>query len=431
MLILFGLVCVFTLFFFSKRSSKYRYDTTVKTTPDSRRADYSKRIHYLPEYAKETRTTNIGSILVDNYIVANKNVQNIVRKRSIRIFGITLADEGIRIFVLQFITMLYLVFQIQQGRLGVSSFVALFLATMQLSFELFNFVNCFNGFYKLSLYTDDLIYILNYESTIESESSEKQNITQQIQSINIENVSFSYNEKDFVLDDINMKLSKGDRIALVGHNGAGKTTLIKLLLHLYDPNSGNIIIDNINLKNINTASYRNIIGVVYQDYRYYALTIAENVLLKKVESENDRKRVIEALKKSQLYDDVKLLPNGIDTIITKEFDENGVILSGGQSQKLALARVFSHTDKQILIFDEASSAMDPLSEAKINKSILDFCRDKILILISHRLSTSKDMEMIYVLKDGKIIERGKHTDLMSKNGIYAEMFSVQSESYKL
>lgn len=429
-LILFGVVCVFSLFFFNRKSSKYRYDTSILTTKDTRCADYSKRIHYLPEYAKEIRTSNISEILVDNYICANKSKQDTIKKRSWRILGITLADEGIRIFVLQFITMLYLVFQIQQGRLDASSFVALFLATMQLSLELFNFVNCFNGFYNLSLYTDDLIYILNYKSDIERPINSNADHMQDINSLVVNKVDFSYDGKKNVLQNINLNVSKGKHIALVGYNGAGKTSLIKLLLRLYDPNNGEVLINGENLKQIDINSYRNKFGIVYQDHRFYALTVAENVLLKKIETTEERQRVVDALQKSQLYDDIASLPKGIDTILTQEFDENGIVLSGGQAQKLALARMFAQSDKEIFILDEASSAMDPISESKVNKCILEFCKNKILILISHRLSICKEMNKIYVLDEGKIVESGSHSELMRQNGLYSKMYSIQSENYK-
>jgi ATP-binding cassette subfamily B protein len=130
-----------------------------------------------------------------------------------------------------------------------------------------------------------------------------------------------------------------------------------------------------------------------------------------------------------LYNDISAFPKGIDTVLTREFDDEGVVLSGGQSQKLALARVFVHADKKILILDEASSAMDPLSEAAMNNSILDFCKNKALILISHRLSVTKNMDKIYVISGGKVAERGTHTQLMDQGGIYAQMYKVQSANY--
>jgi ATP-binding cassette subfamily B protein len=429
-LIVFSVASVITLFFFGKKTSAYRYNTTKKTTPVSRQADYSKRIHYLPEYAKETRTSNIGALLLDNYIQANKQNQGIVKKRSLGITALTLSDEGLRTLVMQLGVMFYLVFQISSGSMEVSSFLVLYLATMQMSFEFFSFVNCVNNFYRLSLHTDDLAYILNYKSEIEkTDSGETGKILNEFESISIKNINFSYNNQTLVLDDVSLDIAKGEHTALVGYNGAGKTTLIKLIMRLYDPARGGIFVNGINLKEYNVRSYRDRIGVVYQDYRCYALTIAENVLLKKVVTDEERNRVTEALKKSGLYDDISAFPKGIDTVLTREFDDEGVVLSGGQSQKLALTRVFVHADKQILILDEASSAMDPLSEAAMNNNILDFCKDKTLILISHRLSVTKNMDNIYVISGGKIAERGTHTQLMDQGGIYAKMYKVQSANY--
>jgi ATP-binding cassette subfamily B protein len=255
-------------------------------------------------------------------------------------------------------------------------------------------------------------------------------ILNEFESISIKNINFSYSNQILILDDVSLDIAKGEHAALVGYNGAGKTTLIKLIMRLYDPTQGGIFVNGINLKEYNVRSYRDLIGVVYQDYRCYVLTIAENVLFKKVVTDEERDKVIEALKKSGLYDDISTFPHGIDTVLTREFDDEGVVLSGGQSQKLTLARVFVHADKQILILDEASSAMDPLSEAAMNNSILDLCKDKTLILISHRLSITKNMDKIYVISGGKVTEHGTHTQLMDQDGMYAQMYNVQSASYR-
>lgn len=430
LLILLGAICVLPLFFFNKKTSKYRYDTTVLTTGNTRRADYSKRIHYLPEYAKDIRTSYIHEVLIDKYIDANKTKQSTIKNRSWILVRTVLADEGIRVFILQFVTMLYLVLRVRAGAIDASSFVALFLATTQLTYELFAFVNCFNKFYSLSLFTDDLIHVLNYKSNIEVSRNSNKIKVEKANSLVVKNVDFSYDGEKNVLKNINLEISKGEHIALVGYNGAGKSSLIKLLLRLYDPNNGEIIVNGKDLKQININSYRNNFGIVFQDHHFYALTIAENVLLKKVETNNERKKVIEALKKSQLYDDIVSFPKGIDTVLTKEFDDDGVVLSGGQAQKLALARVFAQENKDILILDEASSAMDPISESEINKCILEYCKDKTLILISHRLSICKAMDQIYVLENGNIIESGNHSELMAMKGLYSKMYSVQSENYK-
>lgn len=424
-------ICVYILFFFSKKQAKYRYQTNRATTKFSRIADYAKRIYYQPEYAKEMRTTALGDIMRDRYTQACEQQRSTVRQRSHFLGFLIITDEGLRIIILQIVTMIYLVMRIQSGQLEVSSFVALFLATMQLSYEFFSFVNCLNDFYRLSLDTDDLRIILEYKSRIEHSAQPRWQMGDDIESLDINAVTFSYKDNPGeAIKDVTISICKNQHIALVGYNGAGKTTLTKLLLRLYDPTDGSIQINGKDIREFDVASIRDMIGVVYQDYRYYGLTIAENILMKRVECQTDRDRVNRALQQSDLYDFIHKLPNGIDTLLTREFDDKGVVLSGGQSQKLALARMFVQNDKRIFIMDEASSALDPISEHKINKRIIEFCQDRILILISHRLSTTKDVDCIYYLEEGKVIERGTHEQLLAVNGKYAEMYNVQLEAYR-
>lgn len=243
-------------------------------------------------------------------------------------------------------------------------------------------------------------------------------------------VSFAYpQKKEMVLNNLNMRISMEQRIAIAGHNGAGKTTYVRLMLRLYDVTSGSIWINDKELHNIDIASWRQQIGVVFQDYHYYAMTIAENVLLRKVNGEADYAIVQEALVKADLWDYVEQLPEKMNTMLTREFDGKGTNLSGGQSQKLALARLFAQKDKQIIIMDEVSAALDPDSENRINDNIMKFCKDKILIYITHRLSLMKEMDQIYYFENGSIREMGTHEQLMNSKKDYYEMFKKQADNY--
>jgi len=218
------------------------------------------------------------------------------------------------------------------------------------------------------------------------------------------------------------------KIAIVGHNGAGKTTLIKLLLRFYDPTQGTISMDKFDYHQLNVKDLRRKFSVVFQDYQYYSLTVAENVLMRECLNEDDRHTVIESLQKSGLYDKIRMLPKGIDAVLTKEFDEHGVILSGGETQKLALARVFAR-DSEIIILDEPSSSLDPLAEHEMHKNMLEAQAEKTVIIISHRLSTTISADTICYMENGEIIEKGDHKDLMNLNGKYANMFMIQAKNY--
>ena len=224
-----------------------------------------------------------------------------------------------------------------------------------------------------------------------------------------------------------MKLRRGEKIAIVGYNGAGKSTLISLIMRFYTPDGGAVIYNGKNVSEYDIHSYRKRIGAVFQDYRIFAATVAENVLADEF-TENDELRVKEALRKATF--DIKLseMKNGINTMLTHEFDENGTNLSGGAAQKIAISRIFSG-DHDIIIMDEPSASLDPIAEYELNRQISDFAKDKTVIFISHRLSTTRRADRIYMLENGYITKQGNHDELMNLGGKYAEMFTAQAENY--
>jgi len=230
------------------------------------------------------------------------------------------------------------------------------------------------------------------------------------------------------LDGINLTIKRGEKIAIVGYNGAGKTTLTKLLMRLYDPTEGEILYNGRDLKDYDIPSLRARIGTVFQDYKIFAATIAENVLSDTC-AEADRDTVIDALTKATFSDKLNSLEKGMDTELTKEFSEEGVNLSGGESQKVAIARIFARP-YDLIIMDEPSSALDPTAEYELNHTILEYAKDKTVVFISHRLSTTRMADKILMFADGKLMESGTHDELMALNGKYAEMFRLQAEKYR-
>ncbi|MBQ7981561.1 MAG: ABC transporter ATP-binding protein, partial [Oscillospiraceae bacterium] len=242
------------------------------------------------------------------------------------------------------------------------------------------------------------------------------------------NVSFGYNEKDgYILNNISMKLDPYSKIAIVGYNGAGKTTLIKLIMRLYDPNEGEILLDGVNIKEYDVEEYRRKIGTVFQDFKIFAATVKENVLLDFTENGSDED-VRKAIGKSGFAERLETLEQGLSTNLTTEFEEDGVNLSGGEGQKLAVARVF-YKDANLIILDEPSSALDPIAEYHLNHSMLTAAENKSVVFISHRLSTTRIADRIYMLEKGRIIEEGSHAELLERKGKYAEMWRVQAGQY--
>lgn len=224
-----------------------------------------------------------------------------------------------------------------------------------------------------------------------------------------------------------MFLFLSSKIAIVGYNGAGKTTLIKLIMRLYDPNEGEILLNGVNIKEYDVEEYRRKIGTVFQDFKIFAATVKENVLLDFADTGSDE-AVISSLEKSGFSDRLSTLSDSLSTDLTTEFEEKGVNLSGGEAQKLAVARVF-YKNANLIILDEPSSALDPLAEYHLNRSMLHAAEHKSVVLISHRLSTTRLADRIYMLEQGRIIEEGTHAQLLAQGGKYAQMWRVQAGQY--
>ena len=242
--------------------------------------------------------------------------------------------------------------------------------------------------------------------------------------IKIENLSFTYEgNSEPTLKDISLTIKPYEKIALVGYNGAGKTTLTNLLLRLYDPTEGSILIDGEDIRTATVDSHRDRFAAVFQDFQLFSCNVGENVALDK---DYDMGRVEEALGHSGFS---KPLKKGTETELLREFDDEGVMLSGGESQKVAIARAF-YKNCPYVILDEPSANLDPVAEYNLNRAMTEASDNKTVIFISHRLSTTVHADRIYVMEKGRIIESGSHEELMEKNGTYAYMFNLQAEKYQ-
>ena len=247
--------------------------------------------------------------------------------------------------------------------------------------------------------------------------------------ITFSHVYFKYPGKDnYILEDCTFSIKKGQTVGLVGENGSGKSTIVKLLLRFYDVSDGQILIDGIDIKEYDIVKYRVKFSVLFQDFIQYRLTLRENIALSNYDNLDDDQKINDAIKSSELYDIVKDWGKGLETSLTRHYDSDGKELSGGQWQRVALARVF-FSNRDFIILDEPSASLDVFAEEKIFKQFEQLSDNRSSLIISHRLSSIVNSDIIIVLKDGKIIEQGSHRKLMNVHGYYAELFNLQASRY--
>ena len=395
-----------------------------EVTEKHRKGDYFARVFYLPDYAGEIRTNGIFPLLRKRFNESADEVVNTQKKyvgKLDKLFYIQ--DIGIRAIGFVLVLGLYIGYQtIVTGNMSAGDFVATFNGALLIGGSiLYLTVYSVRGFTERSKMIEKCRTFL----------AEKERITDGIhiaecgepEEISVENITFSYegNDKNS-LDGISFEIKPYEKVALVGYNGAGKTTLTNLLLRLYDVKDGSIKIGGRDIREETVASHRDRFAAVFQDFQIFSASVGENVALSK---DYDEEKVWKALK-AVGFD--KELPNGLETILLREFDEDGLMLSGGEQQKIAIARAF-YKDCPYVILDEPSANLDPVSEYELNHAMMTAATDKTVVFISHRLSTTRHADRIFMMEKGKIIESGSHEELMNLNGKYAEMFKLQAEKY--
>ncbi len=409
--------------------TKLEYEYNLEKQRIGRKADYSKRVFYQPEYAKEIKLTGIEEALMEQYDEAIAEERRMALGYSLKILAPTLINWITVFTVCQFYAVpVYLAYlAIEKKSIQLGEVASLKNATNGIKSQLDQMNYALVDFQIVGQYAEKFRRFMDHEINIEGCEGEIP-VPENDCTLELRNVSFKYKDTErYVLKNVSMTIRKGEKLALVGENGAGKSTLIKLIMRLYDVTEGEILFGGVDIRRLNTKAYREKIGAVFQDFQIYGATLAENVKTDLV-MESDSEKIIDALKRADFGSKLKTLKNGIDTELTKEFSEEGTMLSGGEGQKAAIARMFMR-DMPIAILDEPSSALDPIAEYRLNKSMLDNAENQAVILISHRLSTTKDADRIILLENGSIAESGTHRELLANGGIYAEMWNVQAEKY--
>ncbi len=414
-----------------KRKNAVWHEFETKRHVEERQRDYTRHTFYLADFAKEMRLINIYKVMLERFRTSVQNIISYTHKYGWKAAALDyIINECMEVLSCMG-DILYAVYQtLVTGNMGYGDCLVVINSIESLIYIVANTGDAFMAFHQNSLYIDTIREYLDYEPKVIGGDKQVPDLDE----IRFENVSFAYDgaESEF-LTNVDLSLRRGEKIAIVGYNGAGKSTFIKLLLHLYNPTSGRITWNGINLQEFSKESYRNTAVAVFQDYQIFAASLAENVLADKYREELEY-ITTDALRDATFSERLADMENGIHTPLTREFSENGVNLSGGESQKVAIARAFAQSrmqNSEVIIMDEPSSALDPMAEYELNRTILEYTGDKTVIFISHRLSTTRMADRIFMFDNGRLIETGSHEELMELDGKYAEMFRMQAEKYRL
>ena len=411
-------------------TDKKEIEYQQEKTENDRKLDYLYMIMTDYRYAKEIRINKAKKFIADKFDNIIENQMNKLRKlikRKIGVNSIGKVIQGIQLFLVYSFFSYQVVtrkINIAEYTVMVSSVTLFFNSSISLFSNLGFVKNNFKAIEFLKQYNN----VVN-ENSVNSASNllGSKKVNYKSGNIKFENVSFKYPGTDkFILENVSFTMNANEKTALIGLNGAGKSTLIMLVLRIYHPSSGKIYIDDNEIESIPYDDYISQFGVVLQDFFLFAYSIRENVLF---DEDYDKQRFEIALKNSGLDKKVSSLSKGIDTSLYKELDEHGIEFSGGDAQKLALARVL-YRNCNIVILDEPTSSFDPIAEYEFFSKLQDLSNGRTTIFVSHRLSSTVFCDKILVLEEGKIVEEGNHQELMEKHGVYRKLFMLQSQYYE-
>lgn len=419
----FELLCVL-------QENKRTVEARMERLPYEQQREYGNRVFYLSDYAAELRLyPQMKEKCRWNYAEENQKMEAVNKKYGKKLFAYGVLREGLLARLVKdgavWTLLLYqmLVLRVLSGAQLVTSRACMWRGSNYIEIVIASLRNVAEN----SAYIYKIREFLQMESTIVSR--EEKPVPEDGGSLRVEHVDFGYLPGQQVLKDVTLSVEPGQKIALVGYNGSGKTTLVKLLLRLYDPDSGKIWYHGNDIRDYQVMAYRRSIGSVFQDFKIYAATLKENVLMDVEDGSREESYLVE----QALYDAHFTLEDNrlcyqIETPLTTEFEKDGINLSGGEAQKAAIARTL-YRKQNLIIMDEPSSALDPLAEYRLNQELNEIAKDKTVIFISHRLSTVRDADCIYMMEKGRIVESGTHEELLMRDGKYAAMWKIQAGLY--
>ncbi len=396
-------------------------------SPETRMQMYLETVLAREDYAKEVKLFRLGPKLLQRYRSIFEKLFAEDRKLTLRrdSWGFLLGLIGTAAFYGAYA---WIALSAIKGAISLGQMTMYLLLFKQGQSAVSASLSAISGMYEDNLYLSNLYEYLEQE--VPQQPGLLQKGPQPGDGVRFEQVSFSYPDaEEAALQEVSLHLKPGESLALVGENGSGKTTLIKLLTRLYQPDSGRILLDGLDLQQWDAEALRQRIGVIFQDFGRYQFLVGENIGAGDVTHFEDRQRWQQAAEKGMAEPIIDKLPEKYDTQLGKWF-KGGRELSGGQWQKIALARAFMRTQADLLVLDEPTATMDAAAEATIFEHFRDLSRGKMTILISHRFSTVRMADQIIVIDKGRIVERGSHEQLMEHDGQYAYLFSLQAEGYR-
>jgi ATP-binding cassette subfamily B protein len=427
-LILLLIIAVLPAFFGEAYFNDKNYALTRRQTPERRELDYIRYVGASDETAKEVKIFDLSGFFIDRFKTLSNQFYADNKKLSIRrsAWGTVFAVVGSLGYYGAYV---YIIQRAVVGALSLGDLTFLAGSFRQLRSLLEGVLSRFTSVSQGAIYLKDFFDFFDIRSKNTITKNPRSFPKPILQGFTFENVGFSYAHSDrWANRHLSFTLHAGEKLALVGENGAGKSTLVKLLARLYEPTEGRILLDGYDLREYDLSELRIQIGVIFQDYLKYQMTVAQNIAVGNINKKEDRELIENSAKQSLADIMVQRLQGKYDQSLGKRFN-NGVELSGGEWQKIALARAYMK-DAQLLILDEPTSALDARAEYEVFQRFAELTKGKSAVLISHRFSTVRMADRILVLDKGEIIETGSHEELLKKNGRYAELFRLQAIGYQ-
>src|SRR5579863_1399406 len=404
------------------------YAKNFRQTPIRRQLDYLRVLGGSREAAKELKLFGLNEFLTERFTRLSDEIyeENIALSRRRLIAGSFLSLVGTMGYYSAYV---FVIWRTISGALSIGTLTFLSGAILQASSNIQQIFSTLSGIADQALFLTDLLAFFEMQPTIRSKPLALAAPKPILRGFEFRDVSFRYpGSPRLILDRMNFLLQPGERVALIGENGQGKTTIVKLITRLYDPSEGQILLDGIDLRDYDLEDLHREIGVIFQDFMRYEMTARENIAVGRLEEMNNLELLQAAARKSMADPVIGKLPQGYEQMLGRRFD-GGLDLSGGEWQKVALARAYLR-DAQLLILDEPTAALDARSEFEVFRRFSELTAGKTALFISHRFSTVRAADRILVLENGKIAEEGTHDQLSSLGGRYAEMFEMQASSYR-